>query len=794
MIHSGSGRYHILSYRKWAFEAKEMPERLAVAFVSLGFVAITGQIVLMRELLVVFGGNELSAAVVLAFWLIWTAAGSALLGRISDRLRNKVSALALFQVLLALALPFSLLAVRWSRVLLGISVGVAVDPVVMALVSFTFLAPFCVLSGFLFALACSLAGEVSSDRLCYVGRIFLLEAAGAGLGGLSFTFLFVTWLSHMQIALFTAGLLTISACSLLTPADRGERRVRRIWPCGVILAGLAWVGIMRSAGLEQVSRSWEWPGYQLLATRETPYGHLAAVSRNDQISFFENGILQFAYPDPLSAEESVHYALLEHPEPKKVLLLGGGLSGSLNEVLKHPSVLGVDYVELDPGLIELGKSRLPADAVQVLARPEVRLIHEDGRRFVQSGGREYDVLIVNLPDPITAQLNRFYTVDFFQEAKRVLRPGGLLSFALTSSENIIGPTLAQLLKSIERSLMTVFEDVLILTGGQARFFASGQKGVLVENPQVLVDRIRERGLNLQFVRDYYLLFNLSAARQSYFQQILAAAPETKLNLDLNPSCYLYNLVHWSAQHTPTLKSVFLILSRIEAGWFILSAVLASGVFWALARRTGGANAYRWSTLYLCFVAGYTGMALTVLLLLSFQALFGSVYYRVALLFSSYMVGLVWGAAQVTSLMNRIHCAGRALIMVQVGLAFYALALVGIIHLYFRLDVGGPLWEWAFPLLTLFAGYLGGWHFPLANRLFQNEPRYVGRAAGQVYGSDLAGSAVGALTAGLFLVPVLGVSATLAFVAVLNVSACLLLAAASAGYRFFHRAETQRRRE
>ena len=753
-----------------------MPERLAVAFVSLGFVAITGQIVLMRELLVVFSGNELSAAVVLAFWLIWTAAGSALLGRISDRLRNKVSALALLQVLLALALPFSLLAVRLSRTLLGISVGAAVDPAVMALASFTFLAPFCLLSGFLFALACSLAGEASRDRLGFVGRVFLLEAAGAGLGGLSFTFLFVTRLSHVQIALLIAVLSALSACFLVAPLYRGKRR--NIWPWAVIPAGLAWAGIFHGGGLERESRSWEWPGYQLLATLETPYGHLAAVSRDGQISLFESGVFQFAFPDPLSAEESVHYAMLEHPNPQAVLLIGGGLAGSLAEVLKHPSVLAVDCVELDPGLIELAKSLLPAEAVEVFSRPGVRLLHEDGRRFVRTAARRYDVVIVNLPDPVTAQLNRFYTVDFFQEAKSALRPGGVLYFDLTSSENIIGPTLARLLKSVEQSVKSVFEDVMILPGGQARFFACGREGVLVHDPRALAERIRERALSLLYVQDYYLLFNLSAARQSYFAEVLAAAPETRLNHDLNPSCYLYNLVHWSAQHRPALKSAFLILSRVEAGWFILSAILLNGFLWVLSRRASGSGAFRWCVLYLSFVAGYTGMALTVLLVLSFQSLFGSVYYRVALLFSAYMAGLVCGAAQAASRMDGIRRAGLSLGIVQGGLALYCAVLIWVIRLLFRPGMGQPVWEWVFPILSLIAGWLGGWHFPLANRLFQTGPRLVGRSAGQVYGSDLAGSALGALTAGLLLVPVLGISATLAFVAVLNVSGCLLLAAVS----------------
>jgi predicted membrane-bound spermidine synthase len=83
-------------------------------------------------------------------------------------------------------------------------------------------------------------------------------------------------------------------------------------------------------------------------------------------------------------------------------------------------------------------------------------------------------------------------------------------------------------------------------------------------------------------------------------------------------------------------------------------------------------------------------------------------------------------------------------------------------------------EVGFPLLTLVAGYLGGLHFPLANAIYLAGGRKVGRVASLVYGMDLIGSSAGALSAGVILLPVLGISDTLYLITVLNLSALGLL--------------------
>ncbi|NIS62580.1 MAG: hypothetical protein GTO13_18310, partial [Proteobacteria bacterium] len=329
------------------------------------------------------------------------------------------------------------------------------------------------------------------------------------------------------------------------------------------------------------------------------------------------------------------------------LLVGGGISSSLAEILKHPTVSRVDYVELDPTLIALGRRLLPREATAAMDDPRVHIIHTDGRKYIKTTQSRYDVVLVNLPDPMTAQLNRFYTVEFFQEARRITLPRGILSLSLTSSENIVGLTLAQLLNSLHRSMSVAYPGVLVLPGSTARFFGTMEDGTLISDPQVLVDRIKERRLALKYVRDYYLLFNLTQERLHYFRGILQATKGTRINRDLSPSCYFYDIVHWSAQYTPRLKSIFLSLGQIELMWFILLIAGFTAVLFPLARREPREKALKPTVIYAIFVTGYSEMTFNVVLILAFQIFYGYVYYKIAMLITAYMIGLILGSWHIT---------------------------------------------------------------------------------------------------------------------------------------------------
>ena len=212
-------------------------------------------------------------------------------------------------------------------------------------------------------------------------------------------------------------------------------------------------------------------------------------------------------------------------------------------------------------------------------------------------------------------------------------------------------------------------------------------------------------------------------------------------------------------------------------WFILLIAGFTALLFPLTRREPREKALKPTLIYAIFVTGYSEMTLNVVLILAFQIFYGYVYYKIAMLITAYMIGLILGSWHVTPSVERIRKPLRILMPIQGGLALYAILLLGIILLFQssdHLSRTSSLMEVGFPLLTLVAGYLGGLHFPLANMIYLGERREVGKVASLVYGVDLVGSSAGALSAGIILLPVLGIAHTLYLITALNLSALGLL--------------------
>ena len=160
-------------------------KEVRAALVLTGASAVIAQIVLMRELIVVFCGNELSLGLMLGTWLLWTAAGSSILGRVAGRARDPRRITAALFVLVAAVLPATIYAVRASREFVATAPGEALGPGAVLAVCFVTLSALCMLAGCLFAAASDLysteAGAAAGES---TGTVYLLEAAGSAAGGL----------------------------------------------------------------------------------------------------------------------------------------------------------------------------------------------------------------------------------------------------------------------------------------------------------------------------------------------------------------------------------------------------------------------------------------------------------------------------------------------------------------------------------------------------------------------------------------------------------------------------------
>lgn len=718
-----------------------------------GFTAAVAQIVLLRELMVVFYGNEISIGLMLASWLLWTAAGSSLAGKPAARGRHPRRLMAAIQTLIAGVLPGAVLAVGAAKGLLQTVPGEVLGPAPALVTSLVVLGPFCLLSGALFTSASEVyrraAGASAGEA---TGSVYLWEAVGSSAGGLAAGLVLVRFLGSLEIAWLVTGLNLAAACSLAIV--RRPLRYAAIGALAGIAALLQLGGVFRSS--EEISQKLFWRGQHLVAARNSVYGNLTVVGTGASRTVYENGVVLFTAPDPAAAEEAVDYALLEHPAPRSLLLIGGGINGSIAEALRHPTLERVDYVELDPAILELARDYFAEEWRALAADRRVRIHVMDGRLFVKTTPAAFDVVIVNLPDPQNAQLNRFYTAEFFREVSRKLTASGVLSFQLRSSENYISPELGQFLRTIDKTLRAVFPEVTVIPGPTVHFFAAERAGVLAGGAEELVARLDARHLQTSYVSEYFIPFRMMPDRMLDLETQLRPRPATPLNRDFTPVAYYFDVALWSSQFNPGYRRLFRGLADIPF------AALAAAVAILLAALVGWCGrARRQRAAGFCTAAtGFNMIGLEMLLLLGFQAVYGYVYQQLAVVIAGFMAGMALGSW--LALHRPARGGMRLLGFTQLAVAAAPLVLLGLFEAVERAHGVAALAviQTAFPGVAAAAGMLGGFEFPLAGRIFFGATGPAnGSRLGALYALDLAGSCLAAILFSAWFVPVFGLLRT-----------------------------------
>ncbi|MFP4114339.1 MAG: polyamine aminopropyltransferase [Spirochaetota bacterium] len=118
-------------------------------------------------------------------------------------------------------------------------------------------------------------------------------------------------------------------------------------------------------------------------------------------------------------EPMVHYPMLAHRKPERVLIVGGGDGGTLREVVKHP-VEHVDFVELDEEVVAFSREHLESVHQGAFDDPRMTLHFQDGRAWIENHPASYDVIIMDMTDPFGPS-RMLYTREFFELVRRALR-------------------------------------------------------------------------------------------------------------------------------------------------------------------------------------------------------------------------------------------------------------------------------------------------------------------------------------------------------------------------------------
>lgn len=183
---------------------------------------------------------------------------------------------------------------------------------------------------------------------------------------------------------------------------------------------------------EWISEKWEnvevrYRAKEILHELKTDFQHMMLI---DTIQYGKmlllDGIVQTTEKDEFIYHEMMaHVPLFSHPNPKKVLIIGGGDGGVLREVLKHDNVEDATLVEIDPKVIDFCKRHLPGISNGAFDDKRTNIILADGAEYVRETVNKYDIVIIDSPDPI-GPARILFSSQFYRDIYRVMKPGGIM--------------------------------------------------------------------------------------------------------------------------------------------------------------------------------------------------------------------------------------------------------------------------------------------------------------------------------------------------------------------------------
>ncbi len=726
--------------------------RWAGLFAAAGALGLGTELYLLREVLVALGGDETAVGLGLGAWLLGIALGAGAARALRGLRAGTLAAAGLG--LLALAGWPAIVAARLGRGWLGVPAGELPSLGAALLLALgTFVLPGALVGGTFVALAAASTAAGDRDGQRAIGALYVAESLGSLAAGLLVSLVLVP----LRPPLAGMALLAALALALALPAARGGLIAGR-WALPLLVLGALGAAVAPpTARLEEWLQRARFGGLvrelPLLEWADTPYQSLA-VGGGEVRALFASGEYVGSFPDPEADEARAHALMALAERPRRVLALGGVETGLLRFCLRHePERL--DLVLMDRGAFELVRRHLAPEDARALGDPRVRLWFEDPRRFLARAGEPYDLVLLLAPDPTTLLGARTTTLEFHRLVRARLDPRGVFVASFSAGANAQSGATGALGAALYRTLGAAFPVVRAAPGPPGLLVAGVDPDAVTLDPERLAARYRSRGLESEvFVPELFPVLFPPERVATLQRELAAGARELGPSRDERPRALLRALVR-RQELGGSEGAALLAWGATHPGWLAL-ATLAPSALAVLVVAARGRAAARLAAVHATLVTGAAGMALSLMLLFSYQARVGALYSELGALSGTFMLGLGLGGAWAAR--GRSLLAAALAATASAAVIGLALALLG--------ALGPPLTGLgpAHAVLLLLAGAGTGAVFPAAAGALLAAGRDTRRAAAAIELADHAGAALAALAAPLLLVPVLGLGASAGLVA------------------------------
>ena len=688
------------------------------SIIGTGISSIAIQLITIREFLSQFHGNEIIISLVLFCWLSITAVGSLLARQV------KKAPLALYAFLCLVIALWPLLQLMFIR---GFREAIFIYGLYPGLYrSFLYIlltmAPYCLSVGFVLPYT---QRVLKSNEVPFTsGELYISDNIGDILGGILFSFLLVYWAKPFKSIAFSSGLLVVVTILLLIKTRRVIGSAIAILTTGVFYFFLL------NASFEMSTLTLQYGN--IVRYMDSVYGRIVITKEGPQHTFWESGIPLYSDVDIIHNEEKIHYPLSQLERTESILLVSGGLGESQNEISKyHPKE--VDYIELDPSL-----KKSEEELGFINRKPFLNIINRDARSYVKNAEKEYDAIIVDLPDPDNFQINRFFTGEFLSYAKRALKDGGVLAFGMSYSSNYISDVRKKKLSVIFNTARMHFKNVLVLPGEEAYFLCRDGE-LRTDIPALLA----KRSIETVYVADSYN----GKVTEDQIEKIKKLMDKKEyINTDFEPRIMNIFFQEWFMKQGASPKAFLTIL----LGLVVLYLLFIK------------------KEEYVLFSTGLTTMGVEMLVIFTFQVIYGSIYLKIGTIITVFLMGLLPGAIMGNLTKGK---SSRNIILTEV----IQLLLLFIFFIWLRF-FKSELHQLYFLVYGFVFSFFCGYQFPAAAEIIGEDK---GPVAG-CFAADLTGAAVGTLSVGTFLIPLWGMQSAIIFLILIKMSSNTILLSSKTG--------------
>lgn len=700
----------------------------SILFAGIGFYTLGAQTLIFRASFRVFDGSEFCTGLFFFSWLLWTALGAALfrLIPVNENARLKPVHLAIFYP--AACLLQIILLVN-SRRIWSIPEYELFSIKYLLLTLPLFNAPVSLLSGYLFAM---------TSKLENPGKLYRVEAIGAFAGAVITTILLAAGLYDGTVFAVTGLIFMIMLYRTLPPQIRA--RVSIV----IYLIGISCVGGYRiHEDYANALRNFLPDMKGLEKTFMTSQAAYAYGKRDNDFIVSRWNTICTSLPGrtaPIAA-----LGLAQNPKAENILLTGDPEMAALAlEFCKLPGIKIVYWLCTDP--------QFPGKLFEVTPekyRDNVKLIcpKRTVRSFLNSENIYFDMAIIQPPVLTSLAANQFYSKEFFQLVKSRLKPDGVMGISFASSENFLSPEQKYFGAVLLTTLKPVFNQIVLVPGEASWFFAGREKAEMTKNPEIMEQRLKKiKGLANLFPPDaiysIYESFRVQMVMQTYNKYIKENEVKMIANTDYSPRLFLEaatNYLRRLGQVIPPDLSDKLNKGIFYAGFLLFPLLLLVEHLIRLLLCRDTTNRHSGAAMLTVFLTSVSAMIWCIAAMFIFQMRFGSLFLWFGMLNASFMLGIFGGGTLADKLRS-----DDWLSFPVTGVAF---CLITALLLPFTAFAHGP--AMFLPLFAL-VGFSAGVFLPLGGKLLGEK-----RGGALLEALDCSGGAIGAVLAGLLLLPLLG---------------------------------------